>query len=172
MVSSIMNRVYTSHIGINYDQLSRDSEKLPTNAFRRYSETKLATILFSRELTKQMKLLPNVEDRDRVIGVSLHPGMCFATKFYRSTSYLSICTMLVKSRWQGTGGLLLKEKAKSLSQSAATTIYCALHPDIEGGQHYADCKVNDVIHEMALDENEWKKCWDFTESQIEQKLQS
>ncbi len=170
MVSSIINHIYISQTGIDYDQLENDRNNLPTDPFRRYAETKLANILFAKELTKRMEIVQEVNDRDKVIGVSLHPGICLSSKLYRSTSYTTIGSWLMRVHFQGKCGNLLKERPKSIAQAAATIVYCAMHADVEAGQYYADCHVSDILHEVTKDETEWRKCWDFTENQIEQRF--
>ncbi len=170
MVSSIMNHIYNKDTGIDYDQLAIDRDKLPTDPFRRYAESKLANILFAKQLTRQMEILPTLQDRDRVIGVSLHPGVCLSSQLYRSTSYTSILAWLVRVHFHGKCNFLRKERPKSIAQAAATIVFCAMHADIEAGQYYADCQISKVTHELIQDENEWKRCWDFVEEQIDERL--
>ena len=163
--------------------------------FQHYAESKLANIMFAKELTKRMSKRPRydavhggsskrgsrrIEDEEteedefsqynRVIAVSLRPGICLSTRLYRSTSYTRLVRWLLRLRAKGTGKILRKDTNKSIAQAAATTVFCAVHPHITAGELYADCQINDLVHDMAKDEKEWKKLWEFSEQQLSKRI--
>ena len=170
LTSSILNCAYNAYDeGINFTNTHRGSF-YHNDPFQNYAQSKLAGILFARQLTKYFKETNNRYDIDTVIGVSLHPGVCLNTKLYRSMSFYSTIGFCYNVFWNGKGKLLRSETQKTISQAAATTVYCALHSDIEGGQHYADCAKNDIVHEQANNEEAWIKLWDLSQRQVDQRL--
>lgn len=106
-----------------------------------------------------------------VIAVCVNPGLCRGTRLRQSIPV----TRFLKIGWQlmmnGTAKLVEKQKHKTLSEAAATTVYCALHPSgVQAGKYYADCLESDLVHPDALKPNAWKKLWDMTERQIGERL--
>lgn len=87
-----------------------------------YGQAKLCNVLFANELTRRLA-------HDGVTACSLHPGSLIATNIFRS----SLGAKLV--------GALARPFTKSLAQGAATSVYCAVSPALEGigGRYYADC---------------------------------
>lgn len=192
-ISSIMNYVYCSEQGIDFRAIVQDHSKFykNKNAFRWYSESKLALILFTRELSKRMafhrtvSIIPGFEPppvlrpamsvpvttpATRVIAMSVHPGIVPGTNNYRHLSMTTIAKLVLKLIVRGKGRPFRRDKHKSISQGASTSVFCALHPSIESGQHYADCAVNGFVHRQALNEAAWEKLWDVAEEQIELRL--
>ena len=115
--------------------------------FDAYGDSKLANILFTRELAK---VLPK-----GVETFALHPGV--------------IPTPL--SRSLGVGGFVFRVAGrpfmKSIAQGAATTIYAATAPELTGqsGAYLKDCHVAHPSREAQNDTNA-KKLWDATEKLI------
>lgn len=115
--------------------------------FDAYGDSKLANILFTRELAR---VLPK-----GVEAFALHPGV--------------IPTPL--SRSLGLGGVLFRVAGrpfmKSVAQGAATTIYAATAPELTGqsGVYLKDCHVTHPSRE-GQDDMAAKKLWDATEKLI------
>ncbi len=170
MTSSVMNYIYVDESGIDFDGLLHES-LLPTDIFQRYAESKLANILFAKELTRRMEIREELEGKEMaVIGVALHPGLCLKTNFQRSLSLKNFAPLCVRLYRRGTGKILRKEVRKTISQAASTTVYCALHPDIEAGEYYANCSVNRLVHDQANDHAAWTKLWAISEKQVANRL--
>jgi hypothetical protein len=185
--ASIMNYVYCTDEGIDFEALSKEAS-LP-DPFRRYAESKLAAIVTAKEWTRRFQTereqflteTPETEppqDKENsdksipyVISVSLHPGVCSETRIYRSWSFQQWCIFIYRLASKGTGKIMRKEKFKSLAQASATTVYCALHPHIESGEYYANCAVSPFVHPQAMNESMWKQIWDFSERQIANRLE-
>jgi NAD(P)-dependent dehydrogenase (short-subunit alcohol dehydrogenase family) len=115
--------------------------------FQAYGDSKLANILFTRELAK---VLPK-----GVEAFALHPGV--------------IPTPL--SRSLGLGGVIFRVAGrpfmKSVAQGAATTIYAATAPELTGksGAYLSDCHLATPSRD-AQDDVTAKKLWDATEKLI------
>lgn len=115
--------------------------------FDAYGDSKLANILFTRELAK---VLPK-----GVETFTLHPGV--------------IPTPL--SRSMGIGGAIFRVAGrpfmKSVAQGAATTVYAAVAPELTGksGMYLKDCHEARPTRD-AQDDVLAKKLWDATEKLI------
>ncbi|XP_058602368.1 retinol dehydrogenase 13 isoform X2 [Onychostoma macrolepis] len=137
--SRVVNVSSIAHVGgkIEFDDLFFD--KRPYSPLLSYKQSKLANVLFSRELARRMK----------GIGVSsycLHPGV-IRTELNRHVlqwypmlkTILSLpCILLMKTPWQG----------------AQTSIYCAVTEGLErkSGCYFSDCAEKDPAPEGKDDE--------------------
>ncbi|XP_063242453.1 retinol dehydrogenase 12-like [Bacillus rossius redtenbacheri] len=110
---------------INFDDLN--SEKSYSATFA-YGQSKLANILFTKELAKRLK-------GTGVTTYSLHPGVV-ATELGRhfDSTYFWGVTWL----FNNVASLV----TKTPEQGAQTTIYCAVEESLaeESGLYYSDCK--------------------------------
>src|SRR5215467_12204786 len=90
---------------------------------RAYSQSKLATILFTHELAKRLQ-------GTNVTANCLHPGMV-ATNFGNDNG--RVLSFLVK---------LVMRTGISPEKGAETSVYLASSPDVEGvtGKYFSDCK--------------------------------
>ena len=109
-----------------------------------YSISKLANILFARELNTR-------EEKNGVHAYSLHPGV-IATELSRN------------STMAGVFYTMAKPFLKSIEQGAATTMFCALDNRAVAGGYHADCApatctklAQDAAQQAAL----WKMSEDF-----------
>ncbi|XP_017562360.1 retinol dehydrogenase 13 isoform X1 [Pygocentrus nattereri] len=109
---------------VDFDDMFFD--KRPYNSLVSYKQSKLANVLFSRELARRMR-------GTGVTSYSLHPGV-IRTELGRHVeswhpllkTVLSLpCILLMKTPWQG----------------AQTTIYCAVTEGLESksGCYFSDC---------------------------------
>jgi WW domain-containing oxidoreductase len=106
--------------GIQFDNLDG---KRGYSAWAAYGQSKLANLLFARELGKRL------EGSNKTAN-SLHPGV-IATNLARSMNPVVRVAL-------GIGGPLV---LKSLGEGAATQCYLAVHPDAASvrGKYFADC---------------------------------
>ncbi|KAG8223906.1 hypothetical protein J437_LFUL001986 [Ladona fulva] len=111
----------------NFDDINY--EKTPYSATMAYSRSKLANILFTKELAKRLQ-------GTGVRTYALHPGVV-ATELGRHLD----STLLPGMSWifRNVG----KVVAKSPVQGSQTTIYCAVDEKTanETGLYYSDCRV-------------------------------
>ena len=144
--SRIINVSSLSHTRgkIRFDDLQSEKEYNPGQA---YAQSKLANVLFTRELSKKL------EDTD-VIVASLHPGvvktelgrhLSIAKSFLASMLFAPLVWLIFKTSWQG----------------AQTSIHCAVSNDVESGLYYSDCKAKEVA-EQGKDDAVAKKLWEVS----------
>jgi len=101
-------------------------EKTPYSAIKAYSQSKLANILFSKELARR-------GEGSGVSVYSLHPGV-INTDLGRH----------MKDTFGAIGGCMMAVAApfiKTVASGAQTTIYCAVEEKIaeHSGKYYSDC---------------------------------
>jgi len=111
----------------------------------------MCNILFAIELDR--RLAEDAKDaKDRVKAVSLHPGV-IKTELVRDT--------------KGAGAFMTMARPflKSIPQGAATTVFAALSPDIEGGKYYADCALSQIKpHKSVLPlDKSAARLWELSE---------
>lgn len=106
--------------GIEWDNLSGERNYRPIRA---YGQSKLANLLFARELSRRLA-------GTRRTANALHPGV-IVTNLQRSLPRVATVAL------RAVAPFVLKDVA----QGAATSCYVAAHPDIEGvsGAYFADC---------------------------------
>jgi len=114
--------------GILFDDLSYEKGY---SAFQAYSQSKLANLLFTKELAKQF------EGSERV-AIAVHPGV-IATNLGRQMN------AVMRAGFAAIGPLFLK----TVEQGAATQCFAAVHPEAAAynGEYLADCR---VIRSSAL----------------------
>ncbi|XP_054257520.1 retinol dehydrogenase 13-like, partial [Macrosteles quadrilineatus] len=117
------------------------------SALRAYQQSKLANVLFSKELARRLK------DKN-VTTYSLHPGVIrtelgrhMDTVYFRGARNLA-----------ATLGYFFY---KTVDQGAQTTLHCALDETAgsQTGLYYSDCAVKEPC-ELAKDEELAKRLWE------------
>jgi len=140
-VSSSAHKMGSIHLeDLNY-------ENRRYSAWGSYGQSKLANILFAKELNKKM-----VAEGSPVTAVSLHPGV--------------IATNL--QRHMGFSGYILglfRPFMKSPSQGASTSVFAATAQGIPGGAFLQDCQVATPT-KAAQDETMATELWKKTEELI------
>ncbi|XP_077150120.1 retinol dehydrogenase 14 [Ranitomeya variabilis] len=133
---------------INFDDLN--SEKDYSRSFA-YSRSKLANILFTRELARRL------EGTGVTVNV-LHPGIV-RTNLGR---HINI-PVLVKPLFNMVSWAFFKSPA----EGAQTSIFLACSPEVEGvsGKYFGDCKEEDLIPK-AMDDLVARKLWDISEVMV------
>ncbi|XP_067840468.1 retinol dehydrogenase 14a [Heptranchias perlo] len=133
---------------INFDDLN--SEKSYNKSFG-YSRSKLANILFTRELAKHL------EDTGVTANV-LHPGIV-RTNLGRHINIPLIGQPIFK--------MVSWALFKTPEQGAQTSLYLATSPEVEGvsGEYFGDCKQEELLPK-AVDDAVAKKLWDVSERMV------
>ena len=126
---------------INFDDIHWEKNY---SAWPAYFNSKLANVLFTRELSKRL-------EGSHVTANSLHPG-AVSTDLQRH-SFLS-STLVAPLRWY---------LFKDAEQGSQTTIYCAVAEEMEGvsGKYLADCAIKEPC-KGAQDDDAAKKLWDLS----------
>lgn len=155
-LSSMANFLFSPAQGIRLDDLKGEKNY---HIWERYGSSKLANILFTKELSNRLSAAG-----DNVVSVSLHPGVITDTNLMRHAG--SIGPIL--SAFGALNGLpafstMISEGNKNIPQGAATTVFCALSPDIVPGEYYCDCQVSSKVHAKGKDMNLAKQLWDVSE---------
>lgn len=146
-LSSSANRMAASD-GIRFNDLRWEQDY---NRWTSYGNSKLANILFTRELQRRL----NESGNSNVIAIAVHPGV-IPTPLSRHL--LGVAQFLLS--WVASAFL------KSPQQGAATTIYTALAPDVVPGEFYMDCRLHkrgDPYHAHANDDAMAAKLWTVSE---------
>lgn len=162
-LSSMGNYLFGPSEGIFFDDIDGSKNY---NSWVRYGQSKLANILFTREMDRRMK----AENRN-VISVSVHPGAILGTDLKRHMGLMNSLSMI----WSLNSGMLipaLTDGYKTIATGSSTSVVAALSPTIERGLHYANCQVDTVkVHPRASDEALSKRLWEFSEELIRSKIQ-
>ncbi|KAH8325218.1 hypothetical protein KR074_012218, partial [Drosophila pseudoananassae] len=143
--SRIVNVSSLAHTqgSINVNDLNSEKSYSRINA---YSQSKLANVLFTRELSKRL-------EGTGVTVNSLHPG-AVDTELQRNWGFLKydLVKLLIRP--------LLWTLFKTSKNGAQTTLYAALDPDLEkiSGWYFSDCKPKDVAP-AAKDDKTAKFLW-------------
>ncbi|CAG2178389.1 unnamed protein product, partial [Oppiella nova] len=113
--------------------------------FKAYAQSKLANILFTRELAKRLGTKSNVRT------YSLHPGPVY-TELQRHSGLGSM------------GHKMAKKFFLTPEMGAQTTLYCALEDslDKETGCYYANCLRVDNMISSATDDKSGERLWDLS----------
>ncbi|CAH2099628.1 unnamed protein product [Euphydryas editha] len=146
-IVTVSSKAHTRY-DINFDDLNY--EKRQYSAAEAYSQSKLANVLFSRELANKLK----ENNIDGINTYSLHPGV-IRTELGRH---------LDKVLFKGSRrmiGFVLYPFMKSPEQGAQTSIYCSVDEKCanETGLYYSDCVATNPDRK-ALNDEYAKKLWE------------
>ncbi|XP_039745173.1 retinol dehydrogenase 13-like [Pararge aegeria] len=146
-IVTVSSRAHTRY-DINFDDLNYETRRY--NSAEAYSQSKLANVLFSRELAAKLKA-HNIEG---VNTYSLHPGV-IRTELGRHMD-----EVLFKGA-RRIIGVLFYPFFKTPVLGAQTTIYCAVDEKCanETGLYYSDCVVT-TPDRKALNDEYAKKLWE------------
>lgn len=152
---------------INVDDLN--SEK-SYNEGSAYSQSKLANVLFTRELSKRLEgtqvtvnaLHPGVVDTDLGRHMEILNNffgrlvLCMKCLVKTYPNLLTICRWVLRT--------LLWPLLKTPKSGAQTTLYAALDPELDGvsGLYFSDCKPKKVAP-AAIDDKTAKFLWEQSE---------
>eukprot|EP01034_Spumella_vulgaris_P024639 gene24639-31007_t len=115
-LSSFGNWLMSSPSGIKFDDLWAERSYSP---YSRYGESKLANILFTRELSRRL-----VQQNQNVITVSVHPGVILSTGLNKHTDFATISSAM-SAMWRRKGAFaeFSRDKGKDIPAGASTTVY-------------------------------------------------
>lgn len=118
------------------------------NGLVAYGQAKLCNVLFANEFTRRFQA-------QRITANSVHPGNLIGTSIFRN----SIAARVL--------GAVVRPFTKTIDQGAATTVYCAVDPRLEGisGRYYLDCKESRQSR-GARDEQAAKRLWEISVERV------
>nr|XP_046254608.1 retinol dehydrogenase 13 [Scatophagus argus]XP_046254609.1 retinol dehydrogenase 13 [Scatophagus argus]XP_046254610.1 retinol dehydrogenase 13 [Scatophagus argus]XP_046254611.1 retinol dehydrogenase 13 [Scatophagus argus]XP_046254612.1 retinol dehydrogenase 13 [Scatophagus argus] len=148
--SSTPSRVVTvssiAHRGgrIDFDDLF--FSRRPYSPLESYRQSKLANVLFSRELARRLK-------GSGVSSFCLHPGVIRTELGRHVQSWVPLLGILLS-----LPSLLLM---KTPTQGSQTTVYCAVTPGLEGrsGRYFSDCAEKEAAPE-GQDDMAARRLWE------------
>lgn len=139
--------------GIPFDQRALEQ----VNTWRRYGVSKLANILYARELASRYPQLTSV---------SVHPGVIF-TDLYQS---LRLNFFLKIGIWiYGWLAMVLPGHYKDTKGGALNQVWCASarKEELKNGAFYTPVGKVNAGSKWARDEGLQKKLWEWTEGELE-----
>jgi len=157
-LSSIGNWLYSPACGILLDDL--DGKKC-YHKWERYGQSKLANILFAKELNS-ICAAQNLS----VVSCAVHPGVILETGLAKHNSLATMVADQFAYFWNSPCKLhaILAPYQKNSKQGAATTLLTALTPELTPGGWYCDCQeTTAVLHATANDSTLAKALWDKSE---------
>ncbi|HSB96800.1 MAG TPA: SDR family oxidoreductase, partial [Spongiibacteraceae bacterium] len=130
--------------GMNFDDLEGRKSYA---AFGAYGQSKLANILFTRELARRLQ-------GSNITVNCLHPGFV-ATRFAHANAIYNIAMTL------------MRPFQRSIAKGSQTSIYLCAAPEVANisGEYFADCKVATPTP-YGRDDNAAKKLWDISEQMV------
>ncbi|KAH8821282.1 hypothetical protein F5884DRAFT_745610 [Xylogone sp. PMI_703] len=144
--------------GINFPSLKTDGSGMIT--WIRYSQSKLANILFTRELARRYP---------EITAVSVHPGMV-ATELYDPFLNGNVI-------FRGVGRLLLKYLWTTVQDGAKGQLWAAVAPvargrkaesgEVVSGEYYTPIGVPGNGNGKSQDEALARRLWEWTEKELE-----
>lgn len=138
--------------GIEFDQAALEKE----STWRRYGSSKLANILFARELAAQYP---------QITSVSLHPGVILTDLFapLRTNIFVKIGLWIY-----GLLGTFLSGHYKDAKGGSLNTTWCATtkKENLENGAFYTPVGVKKTGSKWAQDQGLQKKLWEYTETEL------
>ena len=127
--------------GINFDDIHYEKSY---DSWDAYFNSKLANVLFTRELSKRL-------EGTHVTANAVHPG-AVRTELMRHSILSS--ALFTRIHWY---------LCKTPEQGAQTSIYCAVSEEMEGvsGKYLVDCAIQDPS-KRAQDDDAARKLWDLS----------
>jgi len=138
--------------GMHFNVSDLMMEEKKYDKMEQYANSKLANILFTKELAVQLK-------DSGVTTYAVHPGLV-QTDLFRSIG----ATWFENVFMFFTHFTPLSYILKTPTEGAQTTICCAVSDDFasQTGQYYADCEVSPLLVPQASDQVLAKQLWDLS----------
>lgn len=148
----IVNVSSRAHRGGTIDLEDMNFEKRPYSRIKAYSQSKLANVLFTKELARRL-------EGSGVTCYSLHPGVVMTELFRHIEEKVGPLKYLAYP--------LALVFMKTAADGAQTTIYCAVEETLakESGKYYADCKETEP-QPLANDQELAKQLWSLSEKAV------
>lgn len=136
--SRIVNVSSIAHTRGEIDTADLNSEKAYDPA-KAYAQSKLANILFTRELSRRL-------EGSGVTVNAVHPGIVDTELMRHMGMYNSFFAKIFAYP-------LMYPFLKTAANGAQTSLYCALEPELEkvSGRYFADCKEKEVAPQAEDD---------------------
>ena len=138
---------------MNWEDINYDTA--PYDRFTSYSQSKLANILFTKELARK-------GEGSGVHAYALHPGV-IATDLGRHLEDMNGCMRCI---WKCFAPFI-----KTPESGANTSIYCAVEESIadHNGRYYSDCREKQP-KPQAENMEDAKKLWEMSEEMVKMNM--
>ncbi|MBC7474550.1 MAG: SDR family oxidoreductase [Candidatus Sericytochromatia bacterium] len=138
---------------IDFDDLNYEHKKY--SSMKAYCDSKLANILFTKELSKRLK-------GTNVTANCLHPGAINSNFAYNMTGFMGNIVKLIKP--------LLNIVLTTVEKGAETQIFLATSPEVEGvtGEYFSKKRIASTNNE-AKDKNVAERLWQVSEDMVKTK---
>lgn len=133
-------------------------ERHPYDKWVAYGQSKTANVLFTVELERRL-------GEKGVHSYAVHPGMIVTDLGRHLTPDDMAALQTMAKDAPGGGGL---PPFKSVSEGAATTVWAATAPELEGrgGSYLADCQVSSEFAPWAVDPDSARRLWGLSEDLV------
>jgi len=148
-VITLSSAGHAPSFGISFDKLKTSMDSLATPTFSRYAQSKLANVLFAKELARRYPT---------ITSVALHPGVV-KTELWASTI-----------KWWGIGKLVTLVRDSiytSVQDGAKGQLWAGTAAGVKSGQYYAPVGVTGQETRVACNMELSKKLWDWTDKELE-----
>jgi len=141
-----------SRADMEFDRLTSAEDY---SAFRTYCQTKLANVMFTRELTRRLE-----EDGAPVTANCFHPGAVPGSGFPRETPLpFRIAARAVSALPAAVQSLVVT----TVPEGAETAVYLAASPEVDfSGEYLVDCRPREPSDE-ARDDEKARRLWELSE---------
>ncbi|XP_078590974.1 retinol dehydrogenase 12-like isoform X1 [Branchiostoma floridae x Branchiostoma japonicum] len=158
-VVTVASLAHTFTSGIDFDDINSQNSYHMAKA---YDRSKLANVLFSRELSKKLK-------GTGVTSNSLHPGVIMESDLmrYRQDEWQGKFGEHVASALRKVVGAIFSVFGKTVEEGAQTSICCAVAEDLENttGLYFSDC-VPKETSAAGRDDEAAARLWDVSERMV------
>ncbi|CAH0057949.1 unnamed protein product [Clonostachys solani] len=144
-VSSYGHKSVNEKMGFRFDTPKTTAESL--GAYGRYFQSKLANVLFARQLAKEYPQL---------ITASIHPGVVHTDLMSRSSGTPAIFRMISRIM-----------PFKTVEDGAKNQLWASVSKDVTSGEYYEPIGVANTVSKFGKDDALAKKVWDWTEKELD-----
>jgi len=139
--------VYPPKGGFRFDTLKTTADNLGT--YERYGQSKLANILWVRQLAK---LYP------QFTVAAIHPGVVKTNLMAGATGSPFVIQIL---------GNIANRFITPVEQGAKNQLWASVSKDIKSGEYYEPVGIGGLVSAYGKDDNLAKRLWDWTEKELE-----
>lgn len=149
-IINVSSRAHTRTDKLDFDDLNSENNY---NSMAAYRKSKLANVLFTRELSRRLQ-------GTNVTANSLHPGVV-------NTELTRYLPQSVPLYFRVLFAPIIYLIGKTPLQGAQTTIYCAVDESLANvtGKYFSDCAIKEES-KAAQDDEAAKKLWEVSEKLV------
>ncbi|KAF6804148.1 short-chain dehydrogenase/reductase [Colletotrichum sojae] len=139
---------YAAKGGPQYETLKTEAEDL--GAYGRYFQSKLANVLFARQLAKELPWLTAVSLDPGIVSTNLIAGTTGSYRLLRAFGQIA-------NRWL----------VPSVETGARNHLWASVSKDVKSGEFYGPVGVHGEASKDGQDDALGKELWDWTENELQ-----